>query len=72
LVQTYDKTQGIFKFYVDGVPAGSSYNSNLNLINYRIVIGGFPATDKKIDKAYISDVKIYNYCLSGAEITNLY
>lgn len=72
LVQTYDKTQGIFRFYVDGVQVASSYNSDLNLINYRIVIGAFLGVDQKIDKSYIRDVKIYNYCLSADEINELY
>lgn len=72
LVQTYDNVNGIFKFYVNGVQVASSINYNLNLINYKIVIGAFPALDQKIDKSYISDVKIYNYCLSDAEIQKLY
>jgi hypothetical protein len=75
---TYDVS--IIKVYFDGVLAGTSAPVTLNIAKstsgfsgvYGDLAIGSRWKDKRLWLSYLSDMRIYNYALTDAEVLDLY
>ena len=73
---TFDQLNDAVKFYINGSQVGStqpaSMGSNLFISTAGVGIGGQADNDLNSFNGYLSDIRIWNRILSGANIASLY